>query len=163
MTAERDRVDVKGLLGELRTSIESARALPMSSSAVINRTAVLDLISRLDSTLPAEFAHLHEVDQRLDLDDVDAQEQTDELDDRVSETDVYRAAEQQAAALRREAEQETAELRAETDEYVDGRLAQLELSLTKTLEAVTRGRARLHVRSHFDQLGESHLDGQDDE
>lgn len=49
-------MDVKGLLKELRTTVEAARAMPMSSSAVINRHAVLDLIGRLESTLPPTSA-----------------------------------------------------------------------------------------------------------
>lgn len=73
----------------------------------------------------------------------------------LSDSEVYQAAQQEAKALLREAEQEAAELRTETDEYVDSKLANLEISLTKTLDAVTRGRARLHGRSHFDQLSES--------
>lgn len=162
-------MDVQALVNELRTSIETARALPMSSSAVINRTAVLELVERLESTLverPA-LGDAGHPDQAI----TDARREADEVNDdaraerarHVSDTDIYRAAQEEAAALRREAEQETAELRAETDEYVDGRLATLELSLTKTLDAVTRGRARLHGRSHFDSLSDDSVTDPTDE
>ncbi len=135
-------MEVHDVLKKLRTSIETARAMPMSSSAVINRTAVLDLISQLEAALPAAS------DEAIE----GARVERARL---VSESEVHRAAEQDAQALRREAEQEAAELRTDIDEYVDSRLANLEISLTKTLEAVTRGRARLHSRSHFDSLGDS--------
>lgn len=137
--------------------------MPMSSSAVINRGAVLDLLGRLESTLPADVGRLDEASghrgslvgdasKRADKVLSDAQAERIRL---VSDSEVYQAAQQEAESLLREAEQEAAELRSETDEYVDSKLANLEISLTKTLEAVTRGRARLHGRSHFDQLGES--------
>ena len=137
--------------------------MPMSSSAVINRGAVLDLIGRLESTLPSDVGQLDEgsgqgssvvgdASKRADKVLSDAQAERIKL---VSDSEIYQAAQQEAEALLAEAQQEAAELRTETDEYVDSKLANLEISLTKTLEAVTRGRARLHGRSHFDQLGDS--------
>lgn len=159
-------MDVKELLRELRTTIETARAMPMSSSAVINRATVLDLISRLESALPAAFAASDEVVEERDSVVSDARHRANEVMDdaraerarMVSDSEVYRAAQQEAQALRAEAERDAAEFRTETDEYVDGQLAQLELSLTKTLDAVSRGRARLHGRSDFDPLGDSATD-----
>lgn len=135
-------MEAHDLLKELRTSIETARAMPMSSSAVINRTAVLDLIGQLEAALPP-------------VSDEAVESARAEQARLVSDSEIHRAAEQEAQALRREAEQEAAELRTDIDEYVDSRLANLEISLTQTLEAVTRGRARLHSRSHFDSLGDS--------
>ncbi len=156
-------MDVKGLLKELRTTVEAARAMPMSSSAVINRHAVLDLIGRLESTLPPDVGRLDEASRQGGSVVGDANKRADEVISNahaertrlLSDSEVYQAAQQEAKALLREAEQEAAELRTETDEYVDSKLANLEISLTKTLDAVTRGRARLHGRSHFDQLSES--------
>ena len=49
----------------------------------------------------------------------------------------------------------SSELRRETDDYVDQRLASFELTLSKTLAAVQRGRERLHGRSDLDELGKS--------
>lgn len=137
--------------------------MPMSSSAVINRSAVLDLIGRLESALPPDVGRLDEGSGQAGSVVGDASKRADKVLSEaqaervkmVSDSEVYQAAQQEAAALLREAEQEAAELRSETDEYVDSKLANLEISLTKTLDAVTRGRARLHGRSHFDQLGDA--------
>jgi len=60
-----------------------------------------------------------------------------------------READDLLATARRESE----ELRTETDEYVDSRLANFEVTLHKTLEAVTRGRERLQGRTTFHALG----------
>jgi len=51
--------------------------------------------------------------------------------------------------------QEASALRKEIDEYVDQRLAGLEISLNKTLGAVTRGRDRLKNRSGLDRIDEA--------
>jgi DNA anti-recombination protein RmuC len=142
----------------LRTTIEGARAMPMSSSVVVNRREVLDLLSQLE-------AALHDADARTTTERPDsgahdasaqATQQTDsaaaERAGRQEESEVVREARELAARIRSEAEQESAELRTETDEYVDGQLAHLEISLTKTLETIKRGRERLHERSHFASL-----------
>ncbi len=155
-------MQVQDLLKELRTSIETARAMPMSSSAVINRTAVLDLIGQLEAALPAASSASDEVSRGRSV-VPGVSERADEMLENaraerarlVSASEVHRAAEQEARTLLRGAEQEAAELRTDIDEYVDSRLANLEISLTKTLDAVARGRERLHSRSHFDSLGES--------
>ena len=48
-------VDVKDLLEELQKTIENARSMPMSASAVINRGEVLELIARIEEAFPAAF------------------------------------------------------------------------------------------------------------
>ncbi len=155
-------MDVKELVAELRALIESARSMPMSSSAVVNRAEVLDLVSRLEDALPTAFAAMDQV--VFEHDEVvakgrDTSEQLIAVAEQerarlVSETDVFRVAKLEADQERAAARAEADELRKETDDYVDTRLATFEITLTKTLEAVSRGRARLQGRSHFDALSE---------
>jgi hypothetical protein len=92
-------VDVRALMNELRTSIETARALPMSSSAVINRTEVLELVERLESTLVEQSAP-NDAQGHGDPAVLGTRREPDEQDDDarakrarlVSDTDIYRAA-----------------------------------------------------------------------
>ncbi len=153
-------MDIQQLVGQLRSAIEEARSMPMSSSAVINRAEVLELLDRLQAALPEAFK-----EQNLVMTDRDAVvtrgreeaerivvEARNERDRLVSDTEVYRIARRQADELVEEARRETAALRRESDEYVDGRLANLEITLNRTLEAVTRGRDRLHDRSELSRL-----------
>ena len=42
---------------------------------------------------------------------------------------------------------------AETDEYIDARLANFEITLNKTLLAVRRGREKISGNSSFNDLG----------
>jgi cell division septum initiation protein DivIVA len=156
-------MDVAQALRELRATVEKARSMPMSSSAVINRTEVLALIDQLQGRMLDAFAASDEmfsdrdsflVGSRQEAQRIvgEAQREREEL---VAETDVYKIARREAEQLRSDAEQEATELRKEIDEYVDQRLANLEISLNKTLEAVARGRNRLQGRSGLGQLGET--------
>jgi hypothetical protein len=65
----------------------------------------------------------------------------------VSEHEVYLAAVSEADALRRQVAGETAQMRRETDDYIDGKFASFEATLSKTLNTVARGRERLGERS----------------
>jgi cell division septum initiation protein DivIVA len=138
--------------------IEGARSMPMSSSAVINRADVLALIRQLEEALPAALELSERVFAERDAVVADAQERAEriiveahqERDRLVSETDVHKLATRHAEQLHDEAKRECDALRKETDEYVDARLANFEISLHKTLDAVTRGRDRLQGRWQID-------------
>jgi hypothetical protein len=144
----------------LRTILEGARAMPMSSSVVVNRREVLDLLSELEAALNDAQAQASSSTEGPDREGHDASPQATQRTDpaaaeragRLEESEDVREARELAVRIRSEAEQESAELRTETDEYVDGQLAHLEISLTKTLETIKRGRERLHERSHFASL-----------
>jgi cell division septum initiation protein DivIVA len=156
-------VEAEELIAQLRTMVESARSMPMSASAVINRTEMLDLLARLERAVVSALGDRDGDGVSAERDGVVAGAHEQAADvlaaaereraDLVGETGVFRLAKQEADAERARAAAEAEELRRETEDYVDSRLATFEVTLTKTLEAVTRGRARLHGRSHFDALG----------
>lgn len=155
-------MNVQELVAELRRLVEQARAMPMSSSAVVNRSEVLELVGELEQMLPAAFADASKVHAGRDSVLQDAQGQAEriveeaklEREQLVSETDVHKLATRAAATMRTEAERDVAALRRETDEYVDQRLAGFEITLTKTLEAVQRGRERLLDRTDLSTADE---------
>lgn len=153
-------MDVHQRLAEIRSTIETARSMPMSASAVVNRSELLNQIDRLAAELPEAFAAADEV--TADRDGVINQAHSKaeqiiadanlERERVVSETEVYRVAKDKAERVLVEARTEAEELRRETDEYVDAKLANFEISLTKIMEAVSRGRGRLLGRSELDAL-----------
>lgn len=160
--------EVEELLGRLRATVEGARSMPMSSSAVIHRAEVLAQIDEIHAALPAAFADsdrvftereglLLEAKEQADRIVVEAQNEHERL---VSDSEVYRVAKHEADIERARVVQECDDLRKQTDEYVDGRLANLEITLTKTLEAVTRGREKLHGRSELERLDEINAEDQ---
>jgi cell division septum initiation protein DivIVA len=149
------------LLGALRRTIEGARSMPMSSSAVINRADVLQRVSEIESALPLALSKADQVFGERDQVLADAQQQAAQIvkdaeaerDRLVSDTEVFRVAKRQADEVLAKARQESDELRNETNDYVDSRFANFEIALTKTLEAVIRGRERLQGRTELDALG----------
>ncbi len=61
----------------------------------------------------------------------------------ISDTEVARRSQNEADRILAEARQEAEEIRAEADDYVDSKLANFEVVLTKTLGSVGRGREKL--------------------
>jgi hypothetical protein len=156
-------VDVQGKLAEIRQSVATAKPLPMSGSCRINRGELLGALDELAQLLSQAFAEADRVlatrDRLLEA----AREQASQIvadaelrrDELVGDSVVYQLARSEAERVQAESREEVTELRRQTDDYVDQRLASLELTLTKTLAAVRRGRERLHGRSDLDELGKS--------
>jgi hypothetical protein len=156
-------VEIQELVAQLRSAVESARSMPMSASAVINRAEVLGLVEQIEAGLPVALTQSSLPQAEQDEDLTRARSEAEriiaaahaEQDRLVSESEVLRRATLESEQVVTEAQTEAAALRRETDEYVDERFANLELSLTRTLEALTRGRTRLHERSDLAQLNAS--------
>ena len=70
----------------------------------------------------------------------------------LSEQEVYVQAQTEADRLLWEAPTQVTEMRAEVDDYVDRKLANFEIMLTKTLESVERGRAKLAGRNELAEI-----------
>lgn len=157
-------MDVHARLAGIRQVVAGARAMPMSASCVVNRAELLGSIDALADMLPAAFGESDRVLANRDSVISAAHEQAEAIvaeahgrqEGLVSDSDIHRGAEQEADRLLAAARAETSSLRQETDDYVDERLATFELTLTRTLEAVRRGRDRLHERSAlgFDGAGD---------
>jgi cell division septum initiation protein DivIVA len=154
-------VDVHQQVAQLRRVIATARSMPMSASALVNRADVLAMIDRLANDLPQAFGaadriltHRDQVIEggRHQAAEIVATAQT-HYERMVSDTEVYQMAKQRAEQILHEARIESDGLRRETDDYVDSKLANFEIALHRTLEAVTRGRERLQGRSELDSLG----------
>ena len=145
------RQDIDVHLDALRTLVAQARSMPMSASAVVNRAEISALIDALDAaideTLGEAVTVVAEADEVVGASRDEAEEllrqAQAERDALVSDTDVYKLAQERADELTAAAERGAAELRHETDAYVEENLANFELTLERTLDAVRRGRARL--------------------
>jgi len=151
---------VQSKLAEITAALESARAMPMSASCVVNRGELLGLIAELRELLPGEISRAQDVLQ--DKDDVLAEGRreaariiTQAREERLrmlSEQEVYVQAQTEADRLIWEATSKAEAMRAEVDDYVDGKLANFEIILTKTLKAVERGRAKLAGRNELAEI-----------
>lgn len=142
---------IQDALAQLRTTIQDARSMPMSASAVVNRADVLAQIDELEAAVHDTLSQASEVVGDRDAVVAEGQSEADEIlrnareeaDMLVSDTDVYKVAQQRADEVTAQAVTDAEQLRRETDEYVESTLANFEVTLDKTLQSVRRGLARL--------------------
>lgn len=158
-------------LDELSELIESARAVPMSASCMVNRADVLALLDQVRRQLPADLTKadallgdaegvLEQARRKGDEIIAEAHEEKMRL---VSETEVFAQAEREGRRVTAAAEAEAERVQREIDDYIDAKLANFELVLTKTLEAVARGRDKIAGRRAVEQLAEIDLPGFDED
>ncbi len=131
--------------------VEEARSVPMSASVVVNRAALLERIEEVVTEVerPSSSRNVCSTSVRRSSSDgrreaeqlvADAYREREKL---VSDTDVFRVAQREADTVLARSKADAEALRRETDEYVDAKLANFEVALQRTSEAVKRGRQRL--------------------
>jgi cell division septum initiation protein DivIVA len=148
------------VIEQLAELVREARSMPLSSSALVNRQELLDLIDSLRASLPTEITRARSILR----DGQDVLERAGEEAQRVlerarqererllSKTEIVQAAAREADRLVSDAESTAKRIRAEAEGYVEGKLANFEVVLSKTLQAVERGRQRLAGRLEADDL-----------
>lgn len=162
-------MDVNVKIDELIEIVESARAMPMSASCVINRAQVLDLLDDLRKGMPEEMDRAKRVLADRESVLAEGRREADRLLERtrserdsiIGNTDVSREARGAAERILNAAREEADQIRTDADDYVDQKLANFEVVLTKTLQAVGRGRDKMRgTHSPMEELGR-HVDEQD--
>lgn len=146
---ELDRV--QDTLGRLTRLVEDARSMPLSASCVLNRSEVLGLLDELRVGMPGVVGEARELlSERVTVIAAGRQQASDLLEQAraeqarlVSGSTVLTEAQAQADDLIDASQQQAETLRREVEDYVDGKLATFEVVLSKTLEAVHRGRSQL--------------------
>jgi cell division septum initiation protein DivIVA len=160
-------MDIHAKLDELATLLETARAMPMSASCIVNRVEILDRIEELRKMLPGELTTAQQIlddrgsviaEGRVEAERI-LEEAKAERARMVSKTEIMREATREAEALVGAARSDAERMRVEIDDYVDGKLANFEVVLHKTLQAVEKGRAKISGRHEFDMMAEPGLDG----
>lgn len=142
------------ILDEIAGLVTAARSMPMSSSAIVNRAEVLELVERARRAMPGQVRAAEGV--LSDANDVIAEarkqaagvleaarERADEL---ITEERVLAEAQARAATVVAEAEERAHDLMRGADDYVDRKLAQFEVDLNQVIAQVKAGRARLADR-----------------
>jgi len=147
-------VGAAALLDELTELIARSRAMPMSSSVLVNRTEAFAILDDLHEALPEQLADADAVLSDADAALAEAREQAAQLVARarsqaeqlVARESVVEQARLHAEQLLAHAEHVAASLRREADDYCDRRLAEFEIDLGRVLAQVQGGRARLADR-----------------
>lgn len=144
------------------TLIEEARGVPLSASCVVHRGEILEILDGARLALPSDLDQAIQIISSRDIIVEEARVSAEQLiattrEDvarMVEQTAIVQAARDEAQRIlddaRRLAEQEQAEV----ESYIDGRLATLEVILSKTMESVARGRERLEGAGDKDALGQ---------
>ncbi len=144
-------MDLIQRIDELQVLIEEAKAVPLSSSAVIDRNEVLDMLAQLKQDVPEEVRQARwmardreELMERARNEGerivAEAREQRDRL---LSRTEIVHAAQREAERIVDDAKDRAAKLRMQAEDYIDQKLAAFEILLNKTLVTVGRGREQL--------------------
>lgn len=155
-------VDVQKKLDEIVEAVGNARSMPMSASCVVNRAELLSMLEEVREALPGSLAQAAEVigghEQLVEQARQEAGRIIEaahaERGSLISGTEIARQSQAEADRILGEARKEADEIRAEADEYVDSKLANFEVVLTKTIGSVDRGREKLLGRGQgFDEQG----------
>ena len=151
-------MDIDARMQRLEELVREAKSMPLSSSALINRQEMLELLEEARNDLPEEIKQARWiVKDRQDLLNKARKEAEAivesghaERDRTVSEQEVVQAARQEADRTIAEAREQSRLIRLEAEDYVDAKLAQFEIVLEKTrsdlekaMDQVRRGRDKL--------------------
>jgi hypothetical protein len=144
------------------TMIEEARGVPLSASCVVHRAEILSILDSARDGLPSDFASADLIIQNRDAIIEEARlsaEQMiaiarEEVSQMVEKTSVVQIAREEARAIVQEARESADIEKQEIEDYIDGRLATLEVILNKTLDAISRGRDRLAGANDKDILSQ---------
>ena len=146
-------MDLAGRLQQLEDMVREAKSMPLSSSALVNRDEVLEMLQEMQETLPEEIKQARWIVKDREELLAKARGDAEKLVEGAREEqlrmarkeEVVERAREEADRLVAEAEEQVRAMRTEAEDYVDGKLAQFEVSLRRILEesqATTRGLAK---------------------
>ena len=137
-------MDLAAQLQQLEDLIREAKSMPLSSSALVGREEVLDLIAEMKAALPEEIKQARWVVKdreellakaRRDAESIVEQAREEQLRMATHEAIVQRAV-QEAERIGSEAEEDARRMRLEAEDYVDAKLAQFEAVLQRIIEEI---------------------------
>jgi len=157
--------DLATRIDELEAMVSQAKAMPLSSSVLLNREELLGMVGDMRDLLPEEIKQAKWVVKDREELLAKARERAEEILEQargeraalVHDEAVVQAAEDEAARIVAEAEEQAHRIRREAEDYVDGRLEQMESvlrragenlsqandGLAETVAQVSRGRRHL--------------------
>ncbi|MBD0292689.1 MAG: hypothetical protein ICV70_03820 [Jiangellaceae bacterium] len=153
-------MDVHDQLDELETYVQSVRALPMLSYVVANRPELLAKLAAVRGSLPKSLKDA----ETLLAERAGFLAQAEAAADRVvaagraeharlvSEQEVLSEARHRGEQAVADAMAMAERIRQDADEYVDAKLAQLEVAAVKIVDTVRRGREQLRHTSAYQEL-----------
>lgn len=160
-------MDLAARLQQLEDLVKEAKSMPLSSSALLNREEVLELLRGMQEALPEEIKQArwvvkdreellakgrHESESLVQA----AKEEQLRL---ASREQVVQKAQEEAERVLSEAEEEARRIRLEAEDYVDAKLAQFENVLKKIQEELHSSSRALARTVDQVELGREKLRG----
>jgi hypothetical protein len=144
--------ELQELVDELILAVEGARNVPLSSSVMLDRTQLLDMLYRLRDELPDELRAARWMVREREAFVARTNEKAREMLDRarqrseqlVSESYIVKEAVEEANALVRRAEAEATRTRLEAEDFSEQIYEQAEAVLSELLAQTRRARSDLH-------------------
>lgn len=149
-----DADGLTGILDALAEAVARARAMPMSSSVLVSRAELLDLVAQAREALPDQLFQADEVLASADAQRAQATAEAERVlteaqaraAELVSSEQVVLDARAEAERILAEANEDAERMRREADDYCDRRLGDFEIDLGRVLVQVQAGRAKLAER-----------------
>ena len=143
--------DVEHMLRRLHELVASARPMPLSTSVMVNRDEVLDLLDETMERLPDELRAarwlLKEREEFLAKVKREGEDILDQARTRaermVQRTEVVKSSEARARKIIDAANDDAAQLKNEVEDFCDQKLASFEIVLERTIKLVGAGRQKL--------------------
>lgn len=146
-------MDIAGRLQQLEEIVEEAKSMPLSSSVLINKDEVLDMLRQMREDLPDEIKQARWIVKDREELLGKARAEGDKLIEQAHEEqlrmarkeEVVARAKEEAERILTEADDRSRAMTSEAEDYVDAKLAQFEIALRRILEgsqAATKGLAR---------------------
>jgi chromosome segregation ATPase len=149
-----DPEGLTGILEAIEHAVTTARSMPMSSSVLVNRAELLDLVQQAHDVLPTQLTQADRVLADADSARQAARSEAEKVLARarvhaaelVQQEQVVVDAEERAEQILADAAKTAQELRRDADDYCDRRLADFEIDLGRIIAQVQAGRAKLADR-----------------
>ena len=144
-------MDIVARLQQIEDLIQEAKSMPLSSSVLVNREEMLELVEASRADLPEEIKQARWIvkdrEELLAKGRRDAEALVERAQQErarlVSEQEVTRMAQEEADRIVSEAQDQARQIRLEAEDYVDAKLAQYEIALERTAKEIRKSLAQV--------------------
>jgi cell division septum initiation protein DivIVA len=145
--------DAETLLRRAIDIIATARTIPLSSSPMINRDEIIEILEEAVNRLPDELRQARWMLKERQEFVAKTRREADEILEQaraaaermVQRTEVVRAAETRARQVQEAADSDARKVKHETEDFIDQRLGSFEILLDRLAKTVHAGRERLSI------------------
>ena len=137
-------MDITARIQQVEELVREAKSMPLSTSVLINREEVLELIQEMRSSMPEEIKQARWVVKDREELLSKARRESESLTEQaraeqsrmLAEETVVVEAQAEAERIVAEARDQARQIRLEAEDYVDGKLAQFDAAIQRIHEAV---------------------------